>query len=126
MTVMHRRPWSRSVADEVTAGPDSPTGRRILTEQVRSCDTVYRYGGEELAIIVRDSDLAAAQALAERLRERVAAEFAGGDGPVVTLSAGVAAVPLHAATPEGLLHAADRALYAAKRQGRNRVATLAP
>jgi diguanylate cyclase (GGDEF)-like protein len=99
---------------------------RILTEQARSCDTVYRYGGEELAIIVRDSDLAAAQALAERLREGVATAFADGDGPAVTLSAGVAAVPLHAATPDGLLHAADRALYVAKREGRNRVAALAP
>jgi diguanylate cyclase (GGDEF)-like protein len=92
----------------------------VLTHTVRSCDTVYRYGGEEIAIIVRDTDLAGADALAERLREAVEQRFGRDDGPTLTLSAGVAAVPEHAATPTGLLAAADAALYASKAAGRNR------
>jgi diguanylate cyclase (GGDEF)-like protein len=92
----------------------------VLTDTVRSCDTVYRYGGEEIAIIVRDTDLAGADALAERLREAVELRFGRDDGPTLTLSAGVAAVPEHAATPTGLLAAADAALYASKAAGRNR------
>jgi diguanylate cyclase (GGDEF)-like protein len=93
---------------------------QTLTDTVRSCDTVYRYGGEEIAIIVRDTDLAGADALAERLREAVELRFNRDDGPILTLSAGVAAVPEHAATPAGLLAAADAALYASKDGGRNR------
>jgi diguanylate cyclase (GGDEF)-like protein len=98
----------------------------VLTDAVRGCDSVYRYGGEELAVLARDTDLAGAAALAERLRNAVESHFAGETGgPAVTLSAGAAAVPDHAASPTTLIAAADHALYAAKAGGRNRVAVAA-
>jgi diguanylate cyclase (GGDEF)-like protein len=56
--------------------------------------------------------------VAERIR--VSVELADFDGERVTLSVGAAAYPGSASTPEGLLRAADEALYASKREGRNR------
>jgi diguanylate cyclase (GGDEF)-like protein len=91
-------------------------------------DSVIRYGGEEFLLVLPQTDLAGAQALAERIR----ATFA--DAPDATVKAtasfGIASVPTHAAalpaSSEALIGAADAQLYAAKRGGRNMVcATLA-
>lgn len=85
-------------------------------------DTLVRYGGEEFVVVMPDVDLATAAARVEDLRARcAAARAATRDGPVgVTVSAGVAfAGP--GETPGRLLDAADRALYEAKRQGRDRL-----
>lgn len=96
---------------------------------VRSCresDVVCRYGGEEFALILRNTSGASALALAERLCTDVAAlEFSSGRQPVpVTASFGVATSDqfddLAEVTAEALLDAADKALYSAKSQGRNR------
>jgi diguanylate cyclase (GGDEF)-like protein len=91
---------------------------------VRSTDLVARYGGEEFAVVVASSPLDGAPALAERMRHAVeqlqlpSAE----SGRPVTISIGVGTVSLVLdADPEALLAAADAALYAAKRGGRNRV-----
>lgn len=91
---------------------------------VRSTDRVARYGGEEFAVVVASSPLDGAPALAERMRHAVeqlqlpSAE----SGRPVTISIGVGTVSLVLdADPEALLAAADAALYAAKRGGRNRV-----
>jgi len=91
---------------------------------VRSTDLVARYGGEEFAVVVASTPLAGAPALAERMRRAVeqlqlpSAE----SGRPVTISIGVATVPrVLDADPAELLAAADAALYAAKRGGRNRV-----
>jgi diguanylate cyclase (GGDEF)-like protein len=92
----------------------------LLSEEARSVDSVYRYGGEELAVIARETDLLGAGRLAERLRRVVEHTFRGAATPV-TISIGVATMPEQAATVEELLHAADEALYRAKREGRNRV-----
>jgi diguanylate cyclase (GGDEF)-like protein len=91
---------------------------------VRLSDIVGRYGGEELAFVFPDTDLATAAEVAERLRGAIAAETiaAGGSRITVAASFGVACSPDPAnADLEGLLVAADKALYAAKRAGRNRV-----
>ena len=92
---------------------------QIITRSVRDSDVSARYGGEEFAVILSESDLDGAMRLAGRLRAAVeAAEFPS--GLRVTISIGVAAT----AEPERLsklLEEADRALYDAKRNGRNRV-----
>ncbi|WP_322619026.1 diguanylate cyclase domain-containing protein [Arenimonas daejeonensis] len=91
-----------------------------------SDDLAARYGGEELALLLPGRDLRQAKAVAERLRRQVeAAAMAHPASTVathVTISIGVAtAWPDAAAGPERLVAAADRALYAAKAHGRNRV-----
>ncbi len=93
-----------------------------LTATLRTSDTVYRYGGEEFAILVREGTHAACLELAERLRAGVAGLFAERDGfSVVTASFGVAVAPEHGRTAAELILAADAALYRAKEAGRDRV-----
>src|SRR6478735_4091607 len=109
-------------------------GDECLRELARICtrfasgadDLVARFGGEELVLLLPGRDLQAAAALAEDVRREVEAIAMPHDNsqvaPIVTVSAGVSAVrPSHALSPEQLIDAADRALYAAKAQGRNRV-----
>jgi diguanylate cyclase (GGDEF)-like protein len=92
----------------------------VLRDTIRSSDSVYRYGGEELAVLVRENPVTAAARLAERLRARVEQVLGATVGPV-TASFGVAEVGHDCDTPELLVAAADEALYAAKAAGRNRV-----
>ena len=96
-----------------------------LGEGLRATDTAYRYGGEELVVLARDSDGAAAATLADRLRDAVQRRFAGPGEGGVTASFGIAAVPEHAATPKALVDTADQALYVSKQAGRNRVTVAA-
>ncbi len=88
-------------------------------------DLVTRYGGEEFAIILPRTDLAAARLVGERMREAVEAlelSHAGSEFGVVTVSIGAATlVPTREAAGDMLIEAADRALYVAKGAGRNRV-----
>jgi diguanylate cyclase (GGDEF)-like protein/putative nucleotidyltransferase with HDIG domain len=85
----------------------------------RSFDSAARVGGEEFALLAPDCDEHGAYMLAERVRGDVERGFASGHGPL-TGSLGIATFPLHGQSPEALLRAADQALYAAKRLGRNR------
>jgi diguanylate cyclase (GGDEF)-like protein len=89
-----------------------------LLAGVRAIDTVARVGGEELALLLVDCPGARARRVAERLRRRVARDPV--DAPRVTISIGVADSSLTMGA-EALLAHADRALYEAKRAGRNRV-----
>ncbi|MFK3738653.1 diguanylate cyclase [Massilia sp. TN1-12] len=98
----------------------------VLTAQLkRPADLAARYGGEEFALLLPDTDLAGALQLAESCRaelERQVMPHPRADCGIVTMSVGVAcAVPDDDATLEDLIEAADSALYAAKRGGRNRV-----
>lgn len=96
---------------------------------IRPTDLATRYGGEEFAIIMPDTDMAAAAAVAERLRHTVAEMRIALGGSArdacVTLSLGVAAyIPgQEVVGPDWLIGQADQALYAAKHLGRNRVIT---
>lgn len=97
---------------------------RRLGDGVRNGDAVGRYGGEEFLIILPSCDYARAIRLAEELREAVrGTPVATSAGPVhVTISGGVATSPGARLSPSELVEAADRALYRAKRQGRDRIA----
>lgn len=88
---------------------------QLITRHVRTIDTVARYGGEEFAVILPDTEFS----MAMRVAERVRLAFTKQDKTFVTLSVGVASFPDHAASKQTLVDAADRALYKAKRQGRN-------
>jgi diguanylate cyclase (GGDEF)-like protein/PAS domain S-box-containing protein len=91
---------------------------------VRAEDIACRYGGEEFTFIIPGADRASAAQRAEALRaavEGLSTEARGQTLGGITLSAGVAAFPGDAGTIDHLLHAADAALYQAKRAGRNRV-----
>jgi two-component system, cell cycle response regulator len=96
----------------------------ILVDSVRTEDAVFRYGGEEFCILIRQTNPAGLAILAERIRYLVQqAEVEGPDGPVkVTISIGVAGlVEGDDEGGEGLLMRADQALYRAKEGGRNQV-----
>jgi diguanylate cyclase (GGDEF)-like protein len=103
---------------------------RFLSLSVqRSGDLVARYGGEEFALIVPGAELAIAAQFAERLRKGIESLAIRNDGSPnghLTASFGVVSViPDAEWTPQDLVAAADRALYTAKADGRNRVATAA-
>jgi diguanylate cyclase (GGDEF)-like protein len=105
---------------------------RCLQEAIfRPGDFVTRYGGEEFAVILTETDLPGALLVAERIREAVEklkiGHPASPTGPCVTVSIGAAAmVPSRDRNPESLLQAADQALYEAKTGGRNRIAGRNP
>lgn len=83
-------------------------------------DLVARNGGDEFCVVWADCEKSSAIRRAEGLRATIAEAFRG-DEVAITASIGVAAFPLDARTAEGLLEAADAAMYDAKRAGRNRV-----
>ena len=98
---------------------------KVVKQVARACDTVARYGGEELALVLPSTDLAGAAALGERLREAIA-DLHINDGrgrriPTVTASLGVAELEVPDTGLEDLIARADAALYLAKREGRNQV-----
>lgn len=98
---------------------------KTLSETVRSIDVVSRFGGEEFAILSPQTGAEEALRVAERVREAVSTNplSPGRDSSTVnvSLSAGVATYPEQAGSLQELLDNADRALYRAKRSGKNRV-----
>jgi len=97
---------------------------RVLRDFSREIDEPARYGGEEFAVALPQTDLDGAYSLAERVRVEVEAlgiERLDGQGDLsVTASFGVSALPDNSEDKDGLIAAADAALYRAKRNGRNR------
>lgn len=92
----------------------------LLRERTRPSDAACRYGGEEFLIVFPSTPLDAAVARAEEIRAAFGDLVqAAGYGFPVTLSVGVSSFPLHATTDDGLLRAADEALYRVKSAGRD-------
>jgi len=97
---------------------------RLLSECVRQVDTLARYGGDEFTILLVDTPHEVALKVAERIRARIESHLfeAGREGSLrLTISIGVATCPVHGSAREALLDAADKAMYRAKSEGRNRV-----
>lgn len=95
-----------------------------LVGRVRGTDWVCRYGGEEIAILLPETDLSTAKDIAESLRvliEQEAFSIEGDQQINITTSIGVSTYPEHAKNASALVSAADKALYEAKEKGRNRV-----
>jgi diguanylate cyclase (GGDEF)-like protein len=96
----------------------------ILRSAVRVFDVCARYGGDEFAILMPSSDQLSAAACAERIRQRVSEDYASDERlarlPRLTMSIGVAIIEA-GDTPTDLIHRADRCLYQAKAEGKNRV-----
>jgi diguanylate cyclase (GGDEF)-like protein len=106
---------------------------RLVDTQVRRCDSVARYGGEEFIVVLPGVDASPAEAVCQRIVKHIAANLravdpAGGISLPVTCSIGLATFSRESPfeDPNGLIRAADRALYVAKQAGRNRVATYSP
>ena len=137
--VRHRRPWALVIADVDyfkkyndryghLAGDDAL--KRVsaaLVNCLRASDRLYRYGGEELAIVLAETDLRGAEVFARRAVEAVrAAQVRHEDSPVgiLTVSIGVSGSALapQATDWHVLAQFADKALYRAKAAGRNRYA----
>jgi diguanylate cyclase (GGDEF)-like protein len=92
-------------------------GDEVATAMRRS-DVFGRLGGEEFGLVLPDTDIAGAAVVADKLRRRLAEP---GAGPALTASFGVAQAPRGSRSSASMLDEADRALYAAKRGGRDRV-----
>jgi diguanylate cyclase (GGDEF)-like protein len=131
----HRRPLSLLLFDlddfkRINDDWGHLTGDAVLRElaeliraRVRREDCFARWGGEEFAVALSETDPDAAQLFAERVRKLVEEhEFrAGGERLPVTISVGVATAPPDLRDAEAFLATVDALLYEAKRQGRNRV-----
>jgi diguanylate cyclase (GGDEF)-like protein len=92
-----------------------------LRSSIRDSDFVGRYGGEEFLVLLPDTGKEQARVVAEKVRAAVAATTLSRIEQPVTASLGVATVPEDAGDADALIRAADRALYVAKGNGRNRV-----
>ena len=132
----HGAPLALSFLDidffkRINDGHGHPAGDFVLSELsqlmatlVRTEDVLARFGGEEFTVLCRGTDLAGAKIVAERLRKTVEAHtFSFGAKTIpVTISLGIAAIPDTAIVDHAqFLAASDKALYEAKRSGRNRV-----
>ncbi|MBV9949719.1 MAG: GGDEF domain-containing protein [Myxococcales bacterium] len=96
---------------------------RLIQQRIRRDEVLARYGGEEFAIVLPETILGGAKALAEGLRERIEQSRFTFQGEViqVTISIGVATLQESDRTSEDLIRRADEKLYEAKHAGRNRV-----
>uniref|UniRef100_B8J4U6 diguanylate cyclase n=1 Tax=Desulfovibrio desulfuricans (strain ATCC 27774 / DSM 6949 / MB) TaxID=525146 RepID=B8J4U6_DESDA len=93
---------------------------QVIRRCVREMDTVCRYGGEEFVVLMPGSLLEQAEQAAERIRRAVSGMISGPDSRPVTVSLGCSEYEMDEDALQ-VLHRADKALYGAKRSGRNRV-----
>jgi diguanylate cyclase (GGDEF)-like protein len=110
---MYNNKYGHTTGDIVLKGVASE-----LKANVRKCDRVYRYGGEEFVIIFENADKEKGLVLSDRIRQRVnGINIAPGNS--VSVSIGVASCPEDADTIKDLIKIADDALYCAKGKGKN-------
>ncbi len=98
---------------------------KILAKRTRGIDTVARYGGEEIVILLPNTDCHNAVHVGEKLRRAIEEEVFKGEaalpGGKLTVSVGVASYPVHGPDVGALIEHADKGLYQAKSEGRNKV-----
>jgi diguanylate cyclase (GGDEF)-like protein len=97
----------------------------IVRNGVRKIDVAARYGGDEFVALLPETDPTGGWVLAEKIRLTVAEQGAPGIDPSPTVSVGVVSYPADGRSADALLVSADRAMYASKRGGKNRVARAA-
>ncbi len=112
--------WGHDTGDRALAA----VGEALRTH-LRESDLAARSGGEEFAVLLPDTPVEGALRVAEELRRAIAEIDLGLERTTMTASFGVAVLGLHADDAHALMQAADRALYAAKRGGRDRVEVAA-
>jgi diguanylate cyclase (GGDEF)-like protein len=99
---------------------------QILMKHSRGINVVSRYGGDEFAVLLVETSKSGAQVYADRIRQ-IIESYPFSHGRPITASFGIASLPDdEATTAETLIRAADEALYAAKRAGKNQVAAALP
>jgi diguanylate cyclase (GGDEF)-like protein len=92
---------------------------KLFLDGIREADLPARYGGEEISVILPETPINQAVALGERIRKKVYRHFTE-KGPHLTVSIGVSCIHKpDIATAQQLVHSADKALYTAKRSGKN-------
>lgn len=94
---------------------------QTIKATVRSNDSVYRYGGEEIVIILNDCDKKNAFAIAEKVRLNIS-ELDNSPFPVITISLGISSYPEDGTEIDKIIEASDMALLTAKKLGKNQVA----
>jgi diguanylate cyclase (GGDEF)-like protein len=95
---------------------------RTVNRMKRSTDIAVRYGGDEMVLLMPETELSQGKMIVERLRSTVEGESRTSSSPTVTISCGLAQwSPHHDELPKDIFMRADSALYAAKKAGRNRV-----
>jgi diguanylate cyclase (GGDEF)-like protein len=102
---------------------------RRVSHLLREVDTVARYGGEEFICLLSETDLDGALITAEKIRDAVRSESFDHQGEEqigITVSIGVACFPAHGVSYQGLVGAADAAMYRAKQEGRDCVRVAEP
>ena len=99
----------------------------VLTEGLRATEIISRYGGEEFTVIIPQADYDVTLVVGEKIRSLVEEHKFAYDGVEfpITVSVGLALFPQMAVNRNGLVEMADKALYQAKRGGRNRVCIAA-
>ncbi|HEY5726853.1 MAG TPA: GGDEF domain-containing protein [Methylomirabilota bacterium] len=119
----------KDVNDELGHGAGDQTLRDmadILLKYSRGINVICRYGGDEFAVLLVETSKAGARLYADRIRQ-VLTTYPFANGRRVTASFGIAALPEDVApAADDLMRAADEALYAAKRAGKNRVSMFEP
>ncbi|HNF95455.1 MAG TPA: GGDEF domain-containing protein, partial [Anaerolineales bacterium] len=93
----------------------------FLAQRMRSSDFLARYGGDELTLVMRNTDAEAAQSVMKKILELMQDyhfPFPKGKDMKLGITAGIAIYPTHANTPSDLIRAADSALYHAKKYAR--------
>jgi diguanylate cyclase (GGDEF)-like protein len=94
---------------------------KILKSQVRSCDYLFRYGGDEFIVLLGNSNSENSKKVAERIRKAIESHTFSVEGHNLnlTVSIGLASYPEHAQSASGLIQIADQAMYYGKRKSRN-------
>jgi diguanylate cyclase (GGDEF)-like protein len=99
---------------------------QVLRDSSRESDLVFRFGGDEFAVLLPNTGLSGARTVAEKVHEAIAGINDGSKSAVtITCSVGIAVYPKDGHDATSVIIAADRACYAGKRAGRDRIATAA-
>ena len=96
----------------------------VISGSIRAVDSAYRYGGDEFVVLLPETDIVGAFVVAEKIRagaEELGVSVGGGEEPITSVSIGLVSHPEDGLSAEELMTAVDRAMYQAKRLGKNQI-----